>query len=307
MNTVKSADGTPIAYSVSGAGPALLLVHGATADQSRWTSVVPGLAEHLTVYTMDRRGHGQSGDTVDYALEREFEDVAAVVDAIGSPVFLLGHSYGAICALEAALLTPNIARLILYEPPIQMPSPPGVAAKIHRLLDEGRKEDALLTFLLEAVRAPRKDVEASRSHPVWPVRVASAGTLAREITALEEYTLQPERFRSMTTPTLLLLGGESVPDFVKATERVHAALPASRIERLPGQRHSAMNTAPDLFIERVLNFLIGINGESMGSDSIDFNPASKTDNAANPRASTTRRRRGGPGFLWPRWHPGRRR
>ena len=260
MHTVMSPDGTPIAYRVSGAGPALLLVHGATADQSRWTSVIPGLAEHLTVYAMDRRGHGASGDAADYALEHEFEDVAAVVDAIGGPVYLLGHSYGAVCALEAALLTRNIARLILYEPPIQMPSPPGVATKINRLLEEGRKEEALLTFLLEAVRAPRKDVEASRSHPVWPVRVASAGTLAREITALEEYTLQPERFRSMTTPTLLLLGGESVPDFVKATERVHAALPASRIERLPGQRHSAMNTAPDLFIERVLNFLIGING-----------------------------------------------
>ena len=259
MPMVTAPDGTPIAYSVSGAGPALLLVHGATADQSRWSTVTPRLAEHLTVYAMDRRGHGESGDAADYVLEREFEDVAAVVDAIGGPVYLLGHSYGAVCALEAALLARNIAKLILYEPPIQMPSPHGVAAKINRLLEEGRKEDALVTFLLEAVRAPRKDVEASRSHPVWPVRVASAGTLAREITALEEYTLQPERFQYMTIPTLLLLGGESVPDFVKVTERVHAALPVSHIERLPGQRHSAMNTAPELFTEHVLDFLIGNN------------------------------------------------
>jgi len=262
MHTVKSADGTPIAYNVSGAGPALLLVHGATADHTRWSSVIPRLAEHLTVYALDRRGHGESGDAADYALEREFEDVAAVVDVIGGPVFLLGHSYGAICALEATLLARNIARLILYEPPVQMPSPPGVAAKINRLLEEGRKEEALLTFLLEAVRAPRIDVEASRSHPVWPVRVAAAGTLPREITALENYALQPDRFQSATIPTLLLLGGESEPDFVKATERVHAALPASRIERLPGQRHSAMNTAPELFIERVLNFLIGDTQEN---------------------------------------------
>src|SRR3712207_2617173 len=101
QETVTSVDGTPIAYWSSGEGSPLVLVHGTAADHARWRPVLPAFEERFTVYAIDRRGRGGSGDSDDYAIEREFGDVAAVVDSLGEPVTLLGHSYGALCALEA--------------------------------------------------------------------------------------------------------------------------------------------------------------------------------------------------------------
>ncbi|MCZ7544560.1 MAG: alpha/beta fold hydrolase [Anaerolineae bacterium] len=124
MEKVRSQDGTPIAYHRNGEGPPLVLVHGAIASHARWAAITPALAQRYTVYAIDRRGRGESGDAESYAMAREFEDVAAVVDAIGEGVNLLGHSFGALCALEAALLTPHVRRLIAYEPP-PVPVPEG--------------------------------------------------------------------------------------------------------------------------------------------------------------------------------------
>lgn len=118
MQKVFSKDGTVISYLKKGDGSPLLLVHGTTADHQRWSSILPRFEQHFTVYAMDRRGRGESGDSPEYAIEREAEDVAAVVEAIGEPTAILGHSYGAVCSLEAALLTDKVSRLILYEPPL---------------------------------------------------------------------------------------------------------------------------------------------------------------------------------------------
>src|SRR2546427_11923210 len=101
MNKIQSKDGTQIAYAVSGAGPPLILIHGTTADHTRWASVSSAFEGRFTFYAVDRRGRGESGDTNPYAIEREFEDIAAVINSIPGPVNVLGHSYGAICALEA--------------------------------------------------------------------------------------------------------------------------------------------------------------------------------------------------------------
>ena len=115
---VVSGDGTPIAVWRSGDGPPLVLVHGAAADHNRWAPVLSALEERFSVMAIDRRGRGGSGDAHDYALQREFEDVVAVVESAGKAVNVLGHSYGGICALEAALLTDRIQTLVLYEPPM---------------------------------------------------------------------------------------------------------------------------------------------------------------------------------------------
>jgi pimeloyl-ACP methyl ester carboxylesterase len=128
--TTVSPDGTSIACWRSGQGPALVLVHGGTNDHTYWNPLLPTLTPHFTVYAMDRRGRGGCGDATAYALEREFEDVVAVVDNIGEPAHLLGHSYGALCALEAARLTPNVAKLMLYEPPVVPHFPPGFVAEL---------------------------------------------------------------------------------------------------------------------------------------------------------------------------------
>src|SRR5215210_6787305 len=117
LETVTSSAGTSIVYLRSGEGPPLVLVHGTAADHIRWTPVLPAFEQHFTVYAIDRRGRGGSDDSGDYAIEQEFEDIAAVVDSLGEPAFLLGYSYGALCALEAALLARNVRKLVLVHKP----------------------------------------------------------------------------------------------------------------------------------------------------------------------------------------------
>jgi pimeloyl-ACP methyl ester carboxylesterase len=259
METILSTDGTKIACQLSGAGSPLVLVHGAVADHTRWAPVLSPLERHFTVYAMDRRGRGGSGDADEYAIEREFEDVAALVDSIGGQVNLLGHSFGAFCSLEAARLTPNIGHLILYEPPppgVKGTLPPEVAARMRTLLDANDREGVVSTFLREVAAIPATELEMLRAAPSWPGRVAAAHTILREINGLEGLPLFDEqRFKTVKTPVLLLLGGDSPPLYGDTIAQIHAALPNSKVVVLPGQQHVAMNTAPDLFVREVLAFL----------------------------------------------------
>ena len=260
MVTITSKDGTRIAYSRSGSGPPLVLVHGTTADRTRWARLIPELEPHFTVYALDRRGRGGSGDAVEYAIEREFEDVAAVIDAIGEPAFLLGHSYGAICSLEASILTGKVRRLVLYEPPIPIDGPvypPGVPERIQALVDASDPEAALEVFFREVVRMPDREFEVYRTLPAWKVRITLAPTIPRELTIERSYRFQPDRFAQFSIPTLLLLGGDSPPVFRQTVDMVSAALPTSRIVVMPGQQHVAMDTAPELFLKEVIGFLSG--------------------------------------------------
>ena len=259
METVISKDGTPIAYQRSGAGAPLVLIHGTSASHTRWKPILPALEAHFSVYAVDRRGRGESGDAGAYAMQREFEDVAAVVDSIGDGVHLLGHSFGAICSLEASVLTRRLRKLILYEPLIRVDSAPiypeGTIDKLQALLDAGDRERVVATFMREVVRMPPHELELFMASPAFPARVAAAHTLPREMRAAERYRLEPARFKAVGAPTLLLLGGDSPAFFRAAIEAVHAALPNSRIVVLPGQRHIAMDTAPDLFAREASAFL----------------------------------------------------
>ena len=258
METITSTDGTLIAYQRSGTGPPLVLVHGTTADHTRWTPVLPAFEQHFTVYALDRRGRGGSGDAEQYMIEREFEDLVALVNSIEEPVFLLGHSYGALCSLEAARRTARLRKLVLYEPPIPTGIeiyPSEIVTRIQALLDAGDRERAVTTFLQDIARVPAHEVEILRAAPNWPARVAAAHTVLREMRGSNEYVFEPVRFSALTTPTLLLLGGESPPFFQAGIEAVHAALPNSRVVVMPGQQHTAMNTAPELFTREAFQFL----------------------------------------------------
>jgi pimeloyl-ACP methyl ester carboxylesterase len=210
------------------------------------------------VHAIDRRGRGQSGDPPEYALDKEFDDVAAVIDSIGAPTHLLGHSYGAICSLEASLRTNGVRKLVLYEPPISTGIPIYPAGAVERLqgsLDAGDRDWVVTSFFREVVRMPETELTALRSLPNWPARVAAAHTIPREMRVGETYQFDAKRFESFHVPTLMLLGGES-PQFLKrATELVAGALSSSRIVVLPGQQHAAMNTAPDMFVREVIAFL----------------------------------------------------
>lgn len=259
MQKTISKDGTIISFQKSGSGPPILLVHGTTADHSRWDALLPRLQQHFTVFAMDRRGRGESGDAPDYSIMREAEDVAAVLEAIEQPVFLLGHSYGAVCALEASLLTDNISRLILYEPPIPtgLPMyPPGIPGKMQALIDRNQLESALELFMREVVRMPEKELEKYRQLPTWKVRIKLAPTIPRELVIDQMYRFVSSKFSQLSVPTLLLLGGDSPPLFQQATEAVKSALPDCKLVTLPGQQHIAMDTSPELFIREVLQFLV---------------------------------------------------
>lgn len=259
METVTSADGTPIAYERAGSGPPLVLVHGTTADHTRWDPIRPAFEEHVTVYAIDRRGRGESGDATEYALDREAEDVAAVVDSVDEPVVLLGHSYGALCALEGALRTDNLRTLVLYEPPLpvsdNVPDTEDVLDEMTALVADGENEQALETFFREIVGSGPTELDAYRSAPDWRARVDAVHTAIREERAEKGYEFDAARFAAVTIPTLLLTGDQSARFLTDATEVLDDALPNSRIAIFAGHGHAAMNTAPTLFVDEVLAFV----------------------------------------------------
>jgi pimeloyl-ACP methyl ester carboxylesterase len=257
FNHVASADGTHLGVWRSGSGPALVAVHGTTADHTRWARIAPLLEAKFSLYAMDRRGRGRSGDADVYSIEREAEDVAAVVRFAGERVTLLGHSYGALCCLEAALQLPGLLRLVLYEPPL--PVGTGIVGRetrnnLERLLDDGDREGALLCFFREVVGVPDSELALLKDHPVWPARVAAAHTILREADVEESYGLDLSRLEGLSVPTLLLLGGDSPASFREAIATLDAAIPNSRVHVMPGQKHIAMDTAPAEFVEAIVTF-----------------------------------------------------
>jgi pimeloyl-ACP methyl ester carboxylesterase len=259
MQTIASPDGTPIAFEQSGEGPHLLLVHGTAASRTRWTTIRPLLEAHFTVTAIDRRGRGDSGDGADYALEREFEDIAAVIGTLDPPVLLFGHSHGAICALETAMRTDGLAGLILYEPPILAEGESGDVRPeqldhLEALLAAGDREGVVSTFMREVVKMPARELEIFKASPAWPDRVAAAHTLLREVRAVGAYRLDAARCGRLSIPVLLLLGGDSPPLFSKAIATLETCLPNARTVVMPGQQHIAMDTAPDLVVGAVVDF-----------------------------------------------------
>lgn len=258
MHSIRSGDGTLIACSRTGSGDALVLVHGTTGDRSRWKPLLPQLESRFTVYAMDRRGRGESGDNQPYSLDREFEDVAAVVDSIGAPAHLLGHSHGAICALEGALRANSVKRLVLYEPPINVGTPiydRAVVGKLRERLRADDREGVLRTFFTQVVRMPPHELQKMEAMPSWRGRVAAAHTVVRELEVNDAYRIDVDRLRRFPIPTLLMLGGDSPTYFRLAVEKLAATLPDNRIVVMPGQQHIAMDTARDLFLGEVMTFL----------------------------------------------------
>jgi pimeloyl-ACP methyl ester carboxylesterase len=256
---VISRDGSAIAYERTGAGPPLVLVHGSISDHTYWWSVLPALSERFTVYAVDRRGRGQSDDSADYAIEREFEDVAAVVDSIPAPAALLGHSYGALCALEAALLTDNLRALVLYEPPLDPSAfafPPGFVGRLEAALAASDRDRVIETMMAEVVGLSPADLTALRGSPPWAAIVATAHTLPREVRAAAQYRFNPARFRRLGLPAVVLAGEDS-PEALRVVgvDLAHRALTGSRVVRMPGVGHEAVETGPEVFAAAVLGAL----------------------------------------------------
>ena len=256
--TIRSRDGTEIGCWRCGQGAPLILVHGTSADHSRWRTVLEPLAARFTVYAMDRRGRGASGDVAPYSIEKEFDDVAAVVDSMPEPAHLLGHSYGAVCSLEAAKRTTHLRSLVLYEPPIpigiEMVSP-ATQAKLDALDAAGNREGVVETFMREVVHVPEAGLAMLKSLPAWQARLAAAHTIPREEKMEHIYRLDFASIRGIEIPVLLLQGGDSPRFLVEPIQRLERELPNARVVVMPGQQHAAMDTGTELFVRAVLDFL----------------------------------------------------
>lgn len=260
VSFVRSKDGTRIAVECTGKGPSLLIVHGGTGDRSRWKPLLPLFATHFTVCAMDRRGHGESEAGSNYKLKKEFEDVAAVVNSRSGPVFVLGHSIGGVCALEAAFLTNKISKLVLYEPPLQDLDHTAVADRMERMIHTGvlqsGREQALVTFLREIVMISLDEIAAMKRQASWPHRVSGIDIQIREIRALSKYRFAAKRVKTLAVPTLLLAGSRTAsPQLKQAVNSLMDSLPRRTLVVFEGQEHNAMDKIPQQFVETVTNFL----------------------------------------------------
>lgn len=258
---VQSADGTSLAVWVEGEGAPLVMVHGSLQDHTASGALVDELRNDVTTFSMDRRGFGASGDAAGYSIEREFEDVAAVVDAVaartGGPVALWGHSYGANCAMGGAALTTNVHHLVLYEPSLGLAYPPGSIDSIERKVAAGEMEAALLEVLVEIAGMTDEEVEAMRANPQmsWAARIATVPTVPRECRAEDGWVYRLGQFDGIAARTLMLAGSESPPAVNDATHRAAAAIADVHIRVLEGHGHFAHRTDPATVAAIVRQFI----------------------------------------------------
>jgi pimeloyl-ACP methyl ester carboxylesterase len=237
----------------------VVLVHGSLSDSAHaWNAVRPLLEDRATVFALDRRGHGQSGDAPGYEPRREYEDVAAVVESVPAPVDVIGHSFGALCTLEAARLTGRIRRMVLYE---GIPrdgrtvSPTGLADRVELLVHSGDRERALDMALEEITHhRPHHHNHAHRSDS-WSTALAGVATLPRELRTEHDFRFTAERYAGLACPTLVLAGAESSVTVREDASAVASGLPSADITLLEGQRHSCIHAAPELFADAVCGFL----------------------------------------------------
>jgi len=257
ISTVASADGTRIAIECAGAGPSLLIVHGGTGDRTRWTPLFPLLASKFRVCAMDRRAHGASGDTLPYGLQKEVEDVVAVVAAQPGPVFVLGHSFGAVCAFEAAFRTTKIAGLALYEAPVRVGDHSAILARMEAMMRSGDREGALTTFMREIVMISADEVAAMKARPSWAGLLATVETSVRQDRALSQYRFDPARARTITVPTLLMAGSRTAsPEVKQSIDSLRQTLPHHTLRIFEGQEHNAMDAIPQEFAATLSSFLL---------------------------------------------------
>lgn len=264
---VVSADGTEIAFEQSGSGPAVVLVASALADRSDTTRLAAFLAGHFTVINYDRRGRGASGDADAYAVEREIEDIAALIEHVGGSASLFGSSSGAVLALRAAAAGVNIDRLALYEPPFVVADgddgpPRDLARQVTALLAQGRDSDAVKYFMTRVQGMPGIAVFFMKLMPkVWANLTGLARTLPYDIAVMGDTQqgkpLNAEEWKGASVPTRVLTGGKSPASFQRAARAVTEILPQADHRTLPGLGHGAVVMAPKKIAPQITEFLKG--------------------------------------------------
>ena len=240
METVRSRDGTTIAFDRTGRGPSLIIVNGALSDRGAVPDLASRLADELTVIAYDRRGRGDSTDMPPYAVEREIDDLAALVDVAGGSAFVFGHSSGAVLALGAAAAGVPIARLALYEPPLMVddtrpPIPDDYVSRLDELVAAGRRSEAVSYFLTAGPLVPPPVIDGMRQSPGWPPMEAMAHTIPYDARIMDGLMTDDPgplaRWASVATPTLVLDGGAE-PAMDPARRERPGRRPAERVGTL---------------------------------------------------------------------------
>ncbi len=244
MNKATSSDGTTIAFDRLGDGPPVVLVCGGSTDRMANASLAKLLAERFAVFNYDRRGRGDSGDTPPYVVQREVEDIDAVIEAAGGSASLYGTSSGGALALEAAASGLAVRKLALWEPPYVLDEssrPPAAQVQVERyneMIAAGRRDEAVEYFMRQVVGLPPEFVSFARSQPFWEFQEAIAHTLSYDATVMGDYSLPTERAAALKVPTLVMAGGASFP-FMRQTAQVLAeVIPDGRSRILEGQEHN---------------------------------------------------------------------
>jgi pimeloyl-ACP methyl ester carboxylesterase len=246
MDTLGSRDGTAIAYGKQGEGPALILVDGALTVHSSGSGseLARLLAPHFTVHGFDRRGRGESGDTLPYAVDREIDDIETLIDRAGGSAFLYGHSSGGPLAMRAAIrLGSKVSKIAMYEPPYN--NDPGAQEswsrylrQLRQALAEGRRGDAVALFM-RFVGTPAERIDGMRRTPVWPGMEAVAPTLAYDHAAIlgEPWSVPAELAARVSVPALVMAGDASLPFMPDAARVLSQAIPQGLLRMLEGQTH----------------------------------------------------------------------
>lgn len=257
MEKVTSRDGTTITFERAGKGPIVVLVGGILGDHSQQGPLAELLTGHFTVFNYDRRGHGQSSDTPPYAVEREIEDLEAMINEAGGSAFVYGTSGCGVLALEAAAhgLAPRMKKLAIWEPPYiiddsRPQAPWDYQEQLTKLLAAGRRGDMVELFFTKAVGLPVEFVAQMRQAPFWSAQEAMAHTLVNNAMIMGDFSIPTGQIATVNIPTLVIDGGET-PWLSHAAQAVADVLPNARRHTLKGQPH---NVAPEAIAPVLIDF-----------------------------------------------------
>jgi pimeloyl-ACP methyl ester carboxylesterase len=256
-HTVDSADGTRIGYRKLGQGSPIVLVHGSISTGEQWLAVAEQLADTNTVYLMDRRGRGLSADAEDYSLSTESDDIKAVLGAAGDGSALLGHSYGAICALEAVRTGASVSSLVLYEPPLPVDAPTAGAAleDYAAAVEAGDGDKAMRVAAKHFLRISPEETAGLAASPLWAGMVELSPTWTRELAEIDKTDVLIEQYSKVDVPTLLLVGEVSPAHLVGASRHLGQRLANVTEHPMPGQNHFAHVMDPAGVAEAINAFL----------------------------------------------------
>jgi pimeloyl-ACP methyl ester carboxylesterase len=256
MPTVTSKDGTIIAYDRTGEGPPLIIVAGSFEDRKAMGAYARPLAEHFTVYAYDRRGRGDSGDNQPYAIEREIEDIAALIDEAGEPAFVFGGSSGAVLSLDAVEHGLDIPKLAVYEPPFSVddsrpPIPDDFVDELTSLVAAGRPSEVATVYLVKGGVLSEESVAQMAAAPYWETDVVPvAHTLLYDAIIMDGTVsggpLPTDRWAHVTQPTLIMNGTQSFTWAGAAANALAALLPNATRKTFDGEEHqvSPQTVAP---------------------------------------------------------------